>query len=314
MPNLQKGPSAIKKKAFADRHYCSDSFLLLHFSYFGGMKNCPQCQIALPDEARFCMNCGARQVVVAGTLPPEQLDWNGEVEHQAFDRLMSRLRSRVEAEQDATKVPTYQERLYSSGYRETVQRRLTQWVEEWRSKTPEEKAGAPEALRYLLDDLLDFFFIIHCADLNTVALPEVMLSYQRRPLSEIDAAKMAMDFLDFEREEERVYTNFIELPVKKIRNAGKYFLFPEREERIWFICDQSLLGNARKGFAMTEKALYWKSGLQGAQRVYYHKLFSLKREQEWLLINDLYFNATPSLNTKMIWLLRRLARLHQAVL
>ncbi|MEZ4984827.1 MAG: hypothetical protein R2795_07290 [Saprospiraceae bacterium] len=59
---------------------------------------------------------------------------------------------------------------------------------------------------------------------------------------------------------------------------------------------------------MTEKALYWKTGFQPPQRVYYHKLFALQREKEWLLINELYFNASPSLNTKMIWLLRKLAQ------
>jgi hypothetical protein len=63
---------------------------------------------------------------------------------------------------------------------------------------------------------------------------------------------------------------------------------------------------------MTDKALYWKTRLQGAQRVYYHKLRSLTKEKEWLLINELYFNASPSLNTKMIWLLRKLARWHQS--
>ncbi|MEL6971723.1 MAG: zinc ribbon domain-containing protein [Bacteroidota bacterium] len=276
------------------------------------MKICPQCKFQLPDHARFCLNCGAEQPVISGALPPEQINWSGSVVQQVYDRLLLRLKDRVTAEQDDKRAAEYQERLYSSGYREIVQRRIEQWVTEWEEKSATEKTAAPQSMRYLIDDLLDFFFIIHCGDLNEVVLPETILRHQQSVDSSIDAKDLALDYLDFDREEERVYLDFITLPVKKIRNAGKSFLFPERDEKIWFICDQSFLGNAKEGFAMTEKALYWKSGFQGAQRVYYHKLFSLQKEKEWLLINDLYFNATPSLNTKMIWLIRKLARLHRA--
>ena len=250
--------------------------------------------------------------MLSGALPPEQIDWSGPVAQQVFERLLGRLGDRVVAEQTENKAAVYQERLYSSGYRETVQRRLEQWAGEWKDKSAEDKTAAPQSMRYLIDDLLDFFFIIHCGDLNEVVLPETILRHQQKDTADFDATQMALDYLDFDREEERVYLDFITLPVRKIRNAGKAFLFPERDEKIWFICDQSLLGNAKEGFAMTEQALYWKSGFQGAQRVYYHKLFSLQKEKEWLLINDLFFNATPSLNTKMIWLLRRLARMHRA--
>lgn len=276
------------------------------------MKNCPKCNIALPLSARFCMNCGAEQPVTAGALPGEQIDWSGPVADRAQVQLLGRLNDRVIAEQSADQVGAYQERFQSSDYQLTVRRRLEQWHIEWQDKDAEQKTKAPQALRYLIDDLLDFFFIIHCLDLNVVILPEVILRYQHLSKAELDHSQMALDYLDFGAEEERVYTDFVQLPVRKIRNASKYFLFPERGEKIWFICDQSLLGNAKEGFAMTEKALYWKTGFQPAQRVYYHKLFSLRKEKEWLLINDLYFNATPSLNTKLIWLLRRLARLHKA--
>lgn len=216
----------------------------------------------------------------------------------------------MRAEQDETKLSAYQERVYESNYREVLQRRFEQWVDKLDQRLLDTKASTYlKELKFLVDDLLDFFFVIHCADLNAVVLNEAILRYQNASADQLDCKQMAMDFLDFEREEERVYTDFIQLPVKKIKNAAKQFLFPEKEELIWFICDQSLLGNAKEGFAMTDKALYWKSGLQPAQRVYYHKVYSIQKEKEWLLINDLFFNATPSLNTKIIWLLRRLARL-----
>lgn len=279
------------------------------------MKICPQCQTSLPPEARFCHQCGSLQLPQLEQAPSDGWNWQAALEPQAFTLFQNRLTERVKAEQDNRQLQQYQERLYESNYRETVQRRLQQWRE--RLVVPTNPAAERERLRelkHLCDDLLDFFFILHCADLNRVVLPEAILRYQQLSRDEIDLGDMALTMLDFEREEERLYTDFVKLPVRKIKNASKAFLFPERDERIWFICDQSLLGNAKEGFAMTEKALYWKSGLQAAQRVYYHKLFALSKEKEWLLINELYFNASPSLNTKMIWLLRRLARLLRAEL
>jgi hypothetical protein len=278
------------------------------------MKTCANCQTSLPPEARFCHQCGALQLssLKPATATPTW-DWEAPLVQQAFARFQERLNERVACEQDETQLPQYQERLYESNYRETVQRRLLQWEESLTiSPHQTEQQRHLRELRHLCDDLLDFFFIIHCADINKIVLPQVLLRYQQLPVQEVDLGEMALAFLDFEHEEERLYTDFVKMPVNKIRNAGKAFLFPEREEKIWFICDQSLLGNAKKGFAMTEKALYWKSGLQAAQRVYYHKLFALSKEKEWLLINELYFNASPSLNTKMIWLLRRLSRLLRA--
>ncbi|WP_367389348.1 zinc ribbon domain-containing protein [Lewinella sp. LCG006] len=279
------------------------------------MKICPNCQTSLPPEARFCHQCGALQLPSLERAAAPGWDWQAPLVPQAFSRFQERLGERVVCEQNEAQLPQYQERLYESNYRETVQRRLQQW--EKSIAIPLDKSDQHRVLhelRHLSDDLLDFFFIMHCSDLNRVVLPELLLRYQQLPLEEINLGEMAMTFLDFEHEEERVYTDFVKMPVNKIRNAGKAFLFPEKAEKIWFICDQSLLGNAKKGFAMTEKALYWKSGLQPAQRVYYHKLFALTKEKEWLLINELYFNASPSLNTKMIWLLRRLARLLSAEL
>ena len=280
------------------------------------MKICPNCQTSLPPEARFCYQCGALQLPSLEPAAAPDWDWQAPLVPQAFSRFQERLSERVVCEQNEAQLAQYQERLYESNYRETVQRRLQQW-EESLALPEDDKVGQSRTLRelrHLSDDLLDFFFIMHCSDLNRVVLPERMLRYQQLPPEEIDLGEMALAFLDFEHEEDRLYTDFVTMPVSKIRNAGKAFLFPDKTEKIWFICDQSLLGNAKKGFAMTEKALYWKSGLQPAQRIYYHKLFALAKEKEWLLINELYFNASPSLNTKMIWLLRRLAGLLRAEL
>ena len=276
------------------------------------MHQCTSCHSQLPQAAKFCPTCGQPQLSGIKTATKPDFDWEGDFVNQANRFFRKRLEERIKAEQDEMKLNIYQERIYESGYRDTIQRRLEQWANKIdRPVSLSNSAINLKTLKYLIDDLLDFFFVIHCPDINVVILNEAILSYQQRPNAAIDFSRMAMDFLYFEREEERVYTDFIKLPVKKIKNAAKQFLFPEKKEKIWFICDQSLLGNAKEGFAMTDKALYWKSGLQPAQRVYYHKITSIQKEKEWLLVNDLFFNATPSLNTKMIWLLRRLVKIEK---
>lgn len=270
---------------------------------------CTFCHSPLPQAAKFCPNCGQSQLSGLKSAPKLDFNWEGGLVAQANIRFRKRLEERVRSEQDESKMTAYQERIYESNYREVLQRRLEQWADKIHQPVANDKTNIYlKELKHLIDNLLDFFFIVHCADINIVVLNEAILRYQNVNDDQLDYKQMVMDFLYFEREEERIYTDFIELPVKKIKNAAKQFLFPEKEELIWFICDQSLLGNAKEGFAMTEKALYWKSGLQPAQCVYYHKIFSIQKEKEWLLINDLFFNATPSLNTKMIWLLRKLAK------
>ena len=279
------------------------------------MKNCPQCGTALPQEARFCFTCGASQQPTIGAGGPGGIHWSAELLPQFLDRFWSRLDERVKAEQNARELAAYKERVYESGFRETVHRRLEQFQSQCRQEESLEEEPVQQRLfqqlQCLLDDLLDFFFVMYAQELNVVPLPEQILGYQGKSRDEIDLRKMGLAFLDFAAENERVHTDLVQAPVKVLRNAAKTFLTPEKDELIWFICDLSLLGNGKEGFAMTDQALYWKSGWQPAQKVFYHKLTSLQREKEWILINDIYFNATPRLNTKMIWLLRKLARLNR---
>ncbi|MFK7933873.1 MAG: hypothetical protein AB8G22_10205 [Saprospiraceae bacterium] len=123
---------------------------------------------------------------------------------------------------------------------------------------------------------------------------------------------MVFDYLDFQSEKETVYTDFLSMPLDKLRNAGKSFLHPQKDEKILFICDQTLFGSVKEGFAMTEAAIYWKAQFQKAQAVRYRDLQTIERQKDWININEQFFNINPSLNLKMLKLLKKLQALHQS--
>jgi hypothetical protein len=91
-----------------------------------------------------------------------------------------------------------------------------------------------------------------------------------------------------------------------LANACRSFLAAEAKERVYFICDLSLRSNCREGFAMTDKALYWRSVLDKPRRVAYSDLKNVRVEKEWITINGHFFNANRSLNLKMCKLLKKL--------
>ena len=159
--------------------------------------------------------------------------------------------------------------------------------------------------------MLDYFIIRYCQDLNEIPLPEAILKYQDLSLEQIDLFEMIPDYLNFDQEEEKVFTDFLKMPLDKLKNASQSFLFPQKNEKILFICDQSLLGSCKEGFAMTEKALYWKAHLEKARVVQYNQLAKIERTKDWINVNDHFFNVNPSLNLKMMKLLKKLRSGHQ---
>lgn len=276
------------------------------------MKYCINCNTELPDVAKFCMNCGTPQPDFSA--PTNQvvysLDHTKDVKQQIVDQFFKALKSRIEEQHKPTQHKDYVELIYQTGFRETVHLRAEQLAEEINRN--DLSFGAVSAL---LEDcytgLLDYFIIHHGKSLNQIRLPEAILKYEGLKLNDISLSRMIFDYLDFGNEEETVYSDFLQMPSKKIKNASQSFLFADQKERIYFICDQSLLGSCKEGFAMTEVGLYWKFQFHSAERVYYNKIRSVTTEKSWININEMFFNVNPSINIKMLKLLRKLKRLHE---
>ncbi|WP_099148122.1 zinc ribbon domain-containing protein [Flavilitoribacter nigricans] len=274
------------------------------------MKSCPNCQTPLPDEARFCIQCGAPQHEQKAEDAIFTVNWDDEVATQISAHFFAALQQKVRTELGKSEHLPFSERVYESGFRDIVERRAKQVGEKLQAQLNTDAISvrtANKKVGKLLEELTDFFIIRYCQDLLDTPLPESILKYQHLDPQEIDLFQMVLDYLDFAHESEVVYTDFLTMPVNKLKNAGRSFLFPEKSEKILLICDQSLFGSCKEGFALTEKAIYWKAHLQKARQVAYDQLKGLEREKEWININGYFFNVNPSLNQKMLKLLKRLS-------
>ena len=274
------------------------------------MKNCHVCRTTLPDNARFCYNCGAPQTA-ATAAPVRRLNYQGNMPQQIEEQFFLAFRQRVEEEHHPNQVQAYSERMYQSGFQEVVQRRAEQLAARIQAMPPEEKLN-DTAINALLEntfeDLLDYFIIHFCKDLNTIKLPEAILSYQGLRWEDINLFQMVMHYLDFAAESETVYTDFFAMPVDKLKNASQSFLFADAHERIFFICDQSILGSLREGFAVTDRGIYWRAHLEKARAALFSNLQTIERKKDWITINGAFFNVNPSLNLKLLKLLKKIRR------
>jgi RNA polymerase subunit RPABC4/transcription elongation factor Spt4 len=308
------------------------------------MKNCRSCHEAIPDNARFCPYCGKSVIEATVTCPScgeeNDLDMrhcqhcgfallgqkqqqpppppkndifentNSEnTEQEIADRFSVAFERRL-ADEHAPKLHSeYIDRFYKSDFIKSVDFRIQQLAEEVRRLTGSQTALEAQKnalLKPALEELIDYFIVQYCGDLNEANFPEKILKYQGLAKEKVNLAQMALDYLDFDHEDESVYTDFVTMPSHKLKNAAQSFLKPKKGETIYFICDLSVLGSCKDGFSMTNECIYWKMPFEKAQRVYFKNLEEIKRQEDWITINGIFFNANKSLNLKIMRLLKKL--------
>lgn len=159
------------------------------------------------------------------------------------------------------------------------------------------------------DDLIEYFIVESAGDLHEGLFDQRILRYQTVPKEKIDLFGMVLDYLNFDPRLDRTYTDFITAPEKILRNATRNYLKASKGERLYVICDQTLTGSGRQGFAVTDRALYWKHVFQPRASAEYGNLREVKMIGGHLLINGRYFDAGHKLNLSIALLLNKLARL-----
>jgi hypothetical protein len=278
-------------------------------------KTCPACHEESPLASVFCHHCGfhfeGKMRKPSAYEPAYPLDFEADdLTEQVKALFFGSLRRRVEEEHDLTKYNDYVERFYDSRFKEIYSLRAEQIAQDvylqWERFSTEALPDIDRRLETAFDGLLDYFIIQFCPDLNGVLLPPAILKYEKVQPGKTDLGQMIQDFLDFEREDEAFYFDFITMSEALMANICKNFLFAERKERVWFVCDLSLKGNGKEGFAMTDRGIYWRAPFDKARRVLYPELREVKLEKKWMTLNGHFFNANPSLNLKLCKLLKKL--------
>ena len=302
---------------------------------------CASCGTELPRKARFCHNCGtpqaaevaeppppATEVLELAELPTEQPEPSEPLGEKIVEEIessqvaedetisLSDLKNRFIDNLLAT-VPRYFGESATANYRarlaqddefQRVRDASLSSLHRWLA-TAAGRGMREGRIEDTLADLTEYFLVESAGDLHGGTFPQRLLRHQSVPADTLNVFQVVTDYLNFNEETDVVYTDFITMPGRALRNATQTFLFAAKRERILFICDQSLIGQAKNGFAMTDEGMYWKNIFQPPGRVSYRQLQPPKMENGHLLLNGQYFDAGGRLNLKMVLLLDRLRRL-----
>jgi RNA polymerase subunit RPABC4/transcription elongation factor Spt4 len=302
------------------------------------MKTCRNCDKLLPDTSTKCPYCGTSTIIETMDCPHclSEIDMGlsicpicktrlfEEIKHskdsifgksgrqklelEITNRFYKAFQIRLIEEHNVALHQSYNDRLKNSEFIRSIEYRIKQLAE-----SAESQAVKNKILRYqhdlVFEELIDYFIIRHCTDLNEVAYPERILKYQGLKFRQLNLSQLINDYLDYDKGDLAVYTDFVTMPPAKLKNAADSFLFPRKGETLFLIADRSISGNCKDGFALTNKAIYWKMLLEEPQRVYYHKLRDIRREEDWITINGMFFNVNKNLNLKLIRLLKKFREL-----
>lgn len=288
---------------------------------------CPHCGAAVIEETMLCPACGEENSLYANACsncgtrffsgdpePAAKID-EDIFGNSNLDSLQTEVALRFEAAfkkrlvEEHAKIlhQRYYERLRESGFQGNLTFRIEQLASEVAALGADFRTKAVKRLlERNFEEMLDYFIIRFCTDLNETNYPEAILRYHGKPPGQIDRRQMIFDYLDLDSQDLSWYNDFVSMPSAKLKNAADHFLFPQKDEKLYLICNTSILGNCKSGFAMTSKCLYWKTELEPAQRVFYHKVEEVKRDDHWITINGIFFHAAHSVNLKMIRLLKKL--------
>lgn len=313
------------------------------------MKYCPKCHTQLVQEAKFCHNCGAKVEIAlvgcshCGKKNPADAPtcyscasslgtFDVSQHEQPFLGLSFHREDLLEDElrelflnilaQNVTyiaqeKYAAILERLYATNFIRTVDLRARQLADEFSTKyrqaTPPSVSflvSMEKEIETIIEGLVMMHIVRNCRDLTPIVLPDSVLRHERTHRGNVRVPELIFNYLDLQNERKRWHSDPSRMAEDKLKNASICFLHTAMDEQVFLIYDDSLLGNCKEGFAMTEFGLYWKAPFNKPRRVYYHHIDQVARQKDHLSINGFYFHINTTMDLKIFLLLRKLWRIY----
>lgn len=281
---------------------------------------CFACQNVNPASSRFCARCGTainvQYTPSPNITPVYSLDFNDipTLPTQLREAFRVFVSLAVELEHNQDQELAILEQLEKSNFRQKyLEEETVLMTQEFESWFEERGVAAFGAIEQYIDHkflgLLERFFVEYCQDLTPFPLPKAILNYQEASLHYSNLQRLLLDYLEVDQEPLLLYTNAIEIPLKKLKNARAAFFRPQAGETPYLFIDQTLLRSGKEGCILTAKGIYWKAYFQRAAAVPYTALERLAYHPDHVEINGIYLNISPSFNYKLYHLLSKLKSL-----
>lgn len=313
------------------------------------MKYCPKCHTQLVQEAKFCHNCGAKvEIALIGCShcaqknPADALFCYGcasplgvsdtSLQAQFFSSFSFHREDLLEDELKELflhilaenvryiaqeKYALILERFYFSNFNRTVDLRIRQLADEFATKYRQATSPSVSLLISMekdietaIEGLVMLHLVRNCRDMTGMMLPDSILRHERTNRSNVRVPELIFNYLDLQNERKRWHSDPNRMAEDKLKNASICFLHTAMDEQVFLIYDDSLLGNCKEGFAMTEFGLYWKAPFNKPRRIYYHNIDQVARHKDHLSINGFCFHINAAMDLKMFLLLRKLWRIY----
>lgn len=274
------------------------------------MLNCFNCNHSLPAQSRFCPNCGARQPESDFVKTKENFFQVPKDIHQVKIDFINFFEEYICAVFEKKRLPRYLKELEQNpGFAALLEKQISKLVQ----GSYNDETAYKKVVNRNFEVLTLQFILQYGKSINEVLLNEAIIQYQWMEFSKDMIYRMTLDYLDFAHEPDiLVYADLSLMPVDKLRNAWQTFLFPATNEKILIICDQTISGSFKEGFAVTENGIYWKELLSKPKFVRFFELETIRRTEDWITINGLFFNAGRSLNIKTLLFLQAIKRMIQS--
>jgi Double zinc ribbon len=283
------------------------------------VSECASCKTMNPADVAFCYKCGAPN----GAMPliPYTQTLMSKYDFEVKTRFVEQIKAlffeelkRLGGYIHPKMIDEYLSLCYTKGYTETVELRANQladiYAEQFYKTTTPSVLKLEKELETAVSYLALYHITYNCKEVNPFVIPEKVLRYEKVFREKLNLAQMIADYMDWNNEKERVYSNFALMPAETLENATKNYLYTAKNEVPFFISDPSFWGKGKEGFAMTPFALYWKDASKKPEKVFYHHLAKLEHSKDWIKINTRYFNISPSINAKMLLLLDKLRAIY----